>query len=102
MASDTIGPTNLIDFQEEVLLNNLYPEGGNSPVWDEKIVNEAWRWCIENDINPRHVENTLIQTSKNFAPQAGGEPLVLGNEVPDEVREEYPDFTVPEEWKADV
>lgn len=104
--NDELGPIQLMEFQKEVLAGNLYPEKDedpfdDGPVWDETIVKKSWVWCIENDQNPRHVENSLIRYSENFSPATGGKPLVLGNELPDEVRSKYPDFTIPDEWKRE-
>lgn len=104
MARDEIGAIRLAEFQSEVLAGNLYPEKGedpfdDGPVYDETVVAEAWRWCIENDQNPRHVENSLMRYSTNFSPAMGGEPLALGNEPPEAVQDDHPEFEVPAEWK---
>lgn len=102
MARDELGPITGMEFQQEVLAGNLYPESPPGrkvgPVYDDTVVAEAWRWCIENGENPRHAENSMNRYSTNFSP-ATGSPLVLGEEPPDEVQEEYPEFTVPDEWE---
>lgn len=78
MASDEIGAIKSIEFQNEVLA-----EVGVEV--NEELKREAWRWVIENDVNPRHLENSLIRYSTNFSPAAGGNPLVLGMEPPEDL-----------------
>lgn len=89
MASDEIGAINLLDFQKEVLAET------GVDVTDE-LEREAWRWVIENDLNPRHLENSLIRYSTNFSPATGGTPLVLGMEPPEDL-ENAEDFN-PEKF----
>lgn len=78
MASDEIGAIKVMEFQKEVLA-----EVGVEV--NEELKREAWRWVIENDVNPRHLENSMIRYSTNFAPAAGGTPLVLGMEPPEDL-----------------
>jgi len=78
MASDEIGAIKLLEFQREVLAKT-------GVEITEELEKEAWRWVIENNINPRHLENSLIRYSENFSPATGGKPLVLGSEPPKEL-----------------
>lgn len=78
MAQDEIGATKLLKFQNEVIAE----VGLNDR---EQLRREAWKWVLENDVPPRHLENSLIRYSTNFNPGTGGEPLVLGDEPPDDL-----------------
>lgn len=76
--SDEITVSELIDFQKNVIaevgLDNR-----------EELRREAWKWVLENDINPRHLENTLVRYNANFSPAAGSNPLALGEDPPEDL-----------------
>lgn len=78
MSSDEIGAIKLMEYQNEVLA-----EVGVEV--NDELRRESWRWIIENDLNPRHLENSLIRYSTNFSPSTGGQPLVLGMEPPEDL-----------------
>lgn len=76
MSDNEIGVSELIDYQETVVANvNLDNR--------EELRRESWKWVQENDVDPEKLETTLIRYSNNFAPNAGGEPLNLGDEPPE-------------------
>lgn len=89
MAQDEIGPITLMDFQSEVIADVGLDDR-------EALERAAWEWVLENDLNPRHLENTLSRYSTNFSLAAGSTPLVLGDEPPGDLADEY-DYEQPPE-----
>jgi len=75
---DEIGVGKLMDFQSEVVA-----EVGLDDY--EELRREAWKWVQENDVDPEDLDRTLIRYSENFAPSAGGKPLALGEDPPEDL-----------------
>lgn len=75
---DEIGVGKLMDFQSEVVAEVGLDD------YDE-LRREAWKWVQENDVDPADLERTLVRYSENFAPGAGGQPLALGDEPPEDL-----------------
>lgn len=96
MSDDEMDTFKLVELQNEVLSEHITSTEGE---WSEEMKNDVWRWCIENNVNPEHVENTLIRYSENFAPSAGGRPLALEDTPPQEILDEYSDSQIPESCK---
>lgn len=80
MARDEISAMTLREYQVEVIQEVRLDD-------KDALRRATWKWIQnhEKDINPQHLENTLVRYSSNFAPGAGGDPLGLGEEPPDDL-----------------